>query len=275
MTDLYRNDQVFTMVAEGEIAKLLSQFSDSYVIDVIDRNLANRFSYNPVSANPNIVSSFEMNFKDMMNRYPTDQENCMNVRHETYLTIINKICNAFNMQYVGNEPDLFSIAYNLYDLFVSGYSRNIIKFFSTYIYANRNILYANMGLERYKKSKDSSSSSVKRIYNDPVTAIVITRIKDVIYYISGFDINLYQFLSSVYSIPVADYIIQNIQPTGMSDLYKDEFCAKAMATPTLLTEIRSAIQQMMQADMIQQQPIIGQVADNDPDDDYQNEAEGE
>ena len=249
MFDLHRNDQVYTMVAEGEIAQLLSQFSDAYVMDVIDNSLANRFDYNPVSAKPNIVASFEMNFKDMLNRFPNDADNTMSVRHETYQTIINKICDTYGLQYVGNDPDLFSIAYNLYDFLVSGYARNIITFFSRYIYTNKDVLYSNMGLERYKKSKDSATSYIKKQYNDPVTATVIARTKDVIYYISGFDIPIYQFLTAVYDPGIANYIAQSIQPTGITNLFKDEFCAKVLETPTLMTEIRAAIQQMMEADL--------------------------
>lgn len=253
MFDLHRNDQVYTMVAEGEIAQLLSQFSDAYVMDVIDNSLANRFDYNPVSAKPNIVASFEMNFKDMLNRFPNDADNTISVRHETYQTIINKICDTYGLQYVGNDPDLFSIAYNLYDFLVSGYARNIITFFSRYIYANKDVLYSNMGLERYKKSKDSATSYIKKQYNDPIVATVIARTKDVIYYISGFDIPIYQFLTTVYDPGIANYIVQSIQPTGITNLFKDEFCAKVLETPSLMTEIRAAIQQMMEADLNQKE----------------------
>ena len=253
MFDLHRNDQVYTMVAEGEIAQLLSQFSDAYVMDVIDNSLTNRFDYNPVSAKPNIVASFEMNFKDMLNRFPNDADNTISVRHETYQTIINKICDTYGLQYVGNDPDLFSIAYNLYDFLVSGYARNIITFFSRYIYANKDVLYSNMGLERYKKSKDSATSYIKKQYNDPIVATVIARTKDVIYYISGFDIPIYQFLTTVYDPGIANYIAQSIQPTGITNLFKDEFCAKVLETPSLMTEIRAAIQQMMEADLNQKE----------------------
>ena len=90
--DLYRNNHVYNMVAEGEVAELLSNFSNAYIMDVIDSNLKNRFAYNPTISNPNIVNSYEMNFKDMLSRFPTDSENITSIRYETYLNIINKIC---------------------------------------------------------------------------------------------------------------------------------------------------------------------------------------
>lgn len=268
--DLYRNDQVYNMVAEGEVATLLAQFSNSYVMDVIDNSLRNRFVYNPTVSNPNIVNSYEINFKDMLARFPSDADNIMSVRYETYLTIINKICSAFNVQYVGNEPDCFILAYNLYDLFVSGYARNIINFFARYIYANRESFYSSMNLERYKKVRDSSSNYIRKVYDEPTTAIIIARIKEVIYYMSGFDIDLYTFLSLNYNRDMCDYLYQNIQPFG--NIFKDEFC-QVINNPPMLTEIRVAIQKLMEADMmaknIPEQPSI---TEQQPEED--NEEEG-
>ena len=253
MFDLYRNDQIYNMVAEGEVATLLSQFSNSYVMDVINNSIRNRFAYNPAVSNPNIVNSYEINFKDMLGRFPSDAENIMSIRYETYLTIINKICSSFNVQYVGNEPDCYILAYNLYDLFVSGYARNIINFFARYIYANREQLYAAMNLDRYKKIKDSTSNYIRKAYNDQTVSIIIARIKEVIYYISGFDIDFYTFLTFNYSRDMCDFLYQNIQPFG--NIFKDEFC-QVINNPEILTEIRISIQKMMEADMLasQQQP---------------------
>jgi hypothetical protein len=258
-TDLYRNDQVYNMVAEGEIAQLLSRFSGSYIMDVIDSHLRNRYAFNPAVSNPNIVSSFELNFKDMMSRFPTDADNIVSVRYETYLAIINKICSEFNLQYIGNEPDCFSLAYNLYDFLVSGYSRNIINFFASYIFANREQLYSAMGLERFRKNKDSGNNYVKKVYNDPVVAVIIARIKDVVYYISGFDISIYSILSFNYNRDTADFIFQNIQPLG--NIFKDEFC-KVVDNPAILTEIRVAIQRMLEMKIAQEQQIAEMNAAN-------------
>lgn len=264
--DLYRNNHVYNMVAEGEVAELLSNFSNAYIMDVIDSNLKNRFAYNPTISNPNIVNSYEMNFKDMLSRFPTDSENITSIRYETYLNIINKICSSFNIQYVGNEPDCFILAYNLYDLFVSGYSRNIINFFARYIYANRNALYDNMGLDRYKKTKDSTTNYVRKVFsNFKNIDIIVSRIKDVIYYISGFDIDLYTFLSYNYPKDVCDYFYANIAPLG--NIVKDEFC-RVIDNPALLTDIRIAIQKLMEQDMQAEMNSLSQ-----PNETYEGEDE--
>lgn len=251
MIDLYRNDQIYNMVAEGEVAELLSRFSNSYVMDVIDNSIRNRYAYNPTVSNPNIVNSYEINFKDMLATYPSDAESIMSIRNEVYLDIIRKICSSFNVEYIGDTPDCYIIAYNLYDLFVSGYSRNIINFFARYIYMNRQTLYNNMGLDKYKKVKDSSSNYIRKVYDDTTVAIIIARIKEVIYYISGFDIDFYTFLTFNYSRDVCDFIYQNVQPYG--NIFKEEFC-NVINNPAVLTEIRIAIQKLLESDIAARNP---------------------
>lgn len=244
-------------------------------MDVIDNFIKNRYAYNPTLSNPNIVNSYEINFKDMLVNYPSDAESIMSIRNEVYLTIINKICTAFNVQYIGDEPDCYIIAYNLYDLFVSGYARNIINFFARYIYFNRNVLYSNMGLDRYKKVKDSSSNYIRKLYEDTTVAIIIARIKEVIYYISGFDIDFYTFLSMNYSKDMCDYIYQNVQPFG--NIFKDEFC-QVINNPAILTEIRIAIQKLLESDIAASQPIEQpeqpSISVDDNEEEYNNNLEG-
>lgn len=249
--DLYRNSNVYNMIAEGEIAQILSKFSTEYIMDVIDSNIRNRFSYNPALSNPNIINSYEMNFKGMLSSFPNDADNIMSIRQDTYLTIINKICSSFNLQYIGDQPDCYTLAYNLYDLFVSGYSRNIINFFARYIYIHGNEIYHNMGLDKYRKSKDSTTNYMRKVLDDSrniEAAVYIARIKDVIYYISGFDIDFYTFLSFNYPKEVCDFLYSNIAPMG--NIFKDEFC-NVLNSPSILTEIRISIQNLLMQNMVQ------------------------
>ena len=253
MYELYRNSGIYNIIAEGEIANILSKFDSSYIMDVIDSNLSNRFAYNPTLSNPNIVNSYELNFNGMIDNFPDDADNIKSIRQETYLTIINKICNAFNLTYIGDQPDCYILAYNMYDLFVSGYSRNIINFFSRYIYNYCGEIYNNMGLDKYKKNKDTTTNYIRKVYggNAKYIDIVIARIREVIYYISGFDIDMYTFLTYIYDRVTCDYINSIIIPTG--NIFKENFCS-ILEMPVILTEIRLNIQQLMQNDInVQQQ----------------------
>ena len=270
--DLYRNSNVYNMIAEGEVAEILSNFSTSYVMDVIDSNIRNRFSYNPTPSNPNIVNSYEMNFKGMLSTFPNDADNIMSIRQETYLTIINKICSSFNIQYIGDQPDCYVLAYNLYDLFVSGYSRNIINFFARYIYRYRNEIYNNMGLDKYKKSKDSTTNYIRKVFdNSKNIDVIIARIRDVIYYISGFDIDFYTFLTFNYPKEMCDFLYSNIATMG--NIFKDEFCS-VINNPAILTEIRIAIQNLIIQDSSNQE-LVQQQEEDEPEQltDFDNEGE--
>ena len=271
-TDIYHNDQVYNMVAEGEVAQLLAHFSNSYILDVITSNIQNRFAYNTSVSNPNIVASFEMNFKDILASYPSDADNIVEIRQETYLRVINDICNGFGgIAYVGENIDCYSIAYNLYDLFVCNYSKNIINFFINYILSNMNELYDNIGLEKYKKEKDSTSNYVKRIYDDQILATIISRIKDVIYYISGFDIGLVVFMSYCnYNTTFINFIMDNIVETDY--IFKREFL-HILDNPALITDIRISIQNRVA--MEREIPNQNFVSNNNEDEGEHNNGDNE
>ena len=107
----------------------------------------------------------------------------------------------------------------------------------------RKDIYEGMGLDKYKKTKDSTINYVKKVYGDSDNLeVIIARIRDVIYYISGFDISFYYFLTYNYSKDMCDFIYNNIAPMG--NIFKDEIC-KVIDNPSILTEIRIAIQNIM------------------------------
>ena len=262
--DLYKNQQIYDIVAEGEIAELLSNYNSDFIFDMINDHISKRFYYNPSTSTPNIVSSFELNFKDLASRYPSDADNIEQVRYETYLKVIDIICKSFNLEYVGNNPNVFNVAFYLYDFLVSGYSRNVINFFANYIYHNKDTICNAMDLyDKYKKDKSSSMSYIKKVYNDNTIAIIISRIKEVIYYISGFDIDIYTFLSFNYPKHVCDFIVSNVLPKN--DIFKQEFC-RVIEMPTLLTDIRFSLQKMIPINKEElNKEIIYQDTDNEED----------
>lgn len=80
--------------------------------------------------------------------------------------------------------------------------------------------------------------------------IIIARIREVVYYISGFDIDFYTFLTFNYSREMCDFLYTNIAPLG--NIFKDEFC-KVVDNPAILTEIRIAIQNLLEQDLKSQE----------------------
>ncbi len=244
--DIHRNDQIYNMIAEGEVANILAHYNSDYVMNLIEDNIKNRFKYNILLANPNIVYSFEMNFKDLMERYPSDVENIMQVREERYSDIISLICNSFNLSYIADTSiDLYNIAYNLYDFLVAKFSQNVVVFFSRFIYQNQDQLYDALDLQRYKKDKNSSISYIKKVYDNSKMAVIISRIYDVIYFISGMNIPMEVFLSYCYPIEMVNFFTSIIAPNG--DLIKDSF--RLIESPELMSDIRLELQQIIKNDI--------------------------
>ena len=241
--DLYRNDQIYNMVAEGEVANILAHYNSDYIMSIIKNNIANRMNYNYMIITPNIVSSYEMNFKDLMTRYPSDVENIQEVRRETYSLIIKIICQSFGLAIQDMDEaylDMYMLAFNLYDAFVSGFARNIINFCSRYIIQNKEAIYNNMNLDRYKKDKSSSSSYIKKAYNDTELAMIISKIKEVIYYMSNFDIEMYTFLSYNYDKATCEFLTSTVYPIAPNIFYNS--MVAVLNSPSMLTDIRLQIQ---------------------------------
>lgn len=244
--DLYRNDQIYTMIAEGEVANILAHFNSDYIMNIIKSYINKRFDFNSLINNPNIVMSYEINFKDLMTQYPSDVDNIKQARQETYEEIVSIICQHYKLNYIPNpDNDMYSVAYWLYDFFVCNYAKNIINFFTGYIYQNKEAIYNNLELYKYKKDRDSSTTYIKKVYNDIIIATIISKIKEVIYYISGFDIEMNTLLSYNYDIDTCNFINSIVIPTN--NIFKENFC-EVFSIPTILTDIRLALQQMMKND---------------------------
>lgn len=244
--DIHKNDRVYDMIAEGEVANILAHYDSDYIMNIIKDNIQNNknsYNFNSLSANPNIVYSFELNFNDLMDRYPSDKDNILQVRNERYQEIVDYICSAFNLSYTApEETDVYTSAYNLYEFLVSGYSRNVSTFFSNFIYKNRESIYEALDLQKYKKEKNSSVLYMKKVNSeDSKIGTILSRIKDIVYFISGMDIDLFTFLSYCYTIETAQFINSIIVPNG--NIFKDIF--NITNCPELISEIRLSMQSII------------------------------
>ena len=250
--DIHHNSEIMNLVAESEVASLLSNFNNNYIMDVVNDNVSRRFNHSVSISKPNIVGAFELNFKDITAAYPTDYDNVMMIREDTYRQVINSICNGFGgIMYVGDLDDSYQLAYNMYDIFVCNYSDSLVRFFTNYILTYYNELYDAMGLEQYKKSKDSTSLYMKKITDMTEVTVILSRIRDVIYYISGFDINIARFLSVCnYNQETINFIVNNIAET--EPIFQREF-QQVANDAALMTDIRISIQGVLHELMQQQQ----------------------
>ena len=251
MYDLHKNSQIYTMVAEGEVANILSHFDSDYVMRVIKDNLENRFSYFDTLSKPNVVASFDLNFKDMLKNYPGDGPNIASVRQETYKEVIETICNFYQLTFVYPDPnlDLYSIAYYMYDFFVARYAFFVSEFFSKFILLNKDSIYEALDLQRYKKDKDNTTMYIKKALDDGKIGIIISKINEVLYYLSGMDIDLHSFLLSSYDQATAEYMSSLIY----NDYFYKQHVCSVINIPSMVTDIRLRIHNTVIAEMAMRQ----------------------
>lgn len=227
------------MVAEGEVANILSHFDSDYVMRVIKDNLDNRFSFFEAIPKPNIVASFDLNFKDMLKNYPGDAINIASVRQETYKEIILTICEFYQLIFTFPDEniDLYSAAYYMYDFFVSRFAYFVKEFFSNFILLNKDSIYDALNLQQFKKDKDNTTMYVKTSFEDVKIATIISKINDVLYYLSGMDIDLHTFLTSCYDVPTAEFLSSMIS----NDYFYKQYVCNCINIPSLITDIRLCI----------------------------------
>lgn len=193
----------YNIEAENACSKLLTQFNSDFIMDICDSALAVKDAPSIIST-PNIVNSAEFTFKDLFEQFPADEANIKQVRAQTWIEIIERLCRYYKAEFLdpGDEYH-FLLARNYYYLLASGYSRCLIRFLSNHIYKNRNELYeVLMSDPELKKAKDITSGYYKRVCkNDPKLGLLISNAHLALDYILGLDISFYEIIQYIFMKP--------------------------------------------------------------------------
>lgn len=243
----YTQSVMNSLTAEYEVSEVLAHFNSAYILDVIQEKINNRFIPTMVlsSTNPNIIISFEDNFKRCFAMYPEDAENIRSVREETYREVIDIICNNYGITFKyteGIEP--YTYAYFMYDFFVCNYAKYIASFFAQYIYTNKDALYNALNLEAYKKSKDASTQYGKKVYEDSKLAVISSNIVLVINAIRTFDITKELIFSTIFGTKEIVELMSSAVNTPY-DIFKTLFySAPVDYQPILFTNVRLELQKL-------------------------------
>ena len=243
----FLQDSTNQIVSEANLSSVLSHFNTELIFDIVDDNINNKFNNFQVMI-PNIVGSYEVNFKQLLLDYPMGTLEINEVRNSTYYEIITMLCNRYNLTF--NDVDIqdyFSPAFVLYQFLVSAFRNNIIALFANFIYKEKNNIYESLQLAQYRKHKDSNSIYNKKIYKNPKLAVIVSQIELVIDSICRFDFDFNTMLH--YMTPdknTIDYITSIVAPNV--DFFK-QFIVPVIQGPyrsTLLMDIRIAIQNQAQ-----------------------------
>lgn len=224
MSQFISNFLTYNINTEGEVSRILSHFDSNFILNVIRDNLNQRFRYNPI-ASPNIVNSFEQNFKLIKDNYQTNHDEIDSVRLNTYKEIIDIICQEYKLQFVDYDNlDYYSAAFYLYDFLVSNFNNYMAFFFANFIYRERNSIYDSLDLNNMKKNKDTSTLYGKKLYKDVKLAIISANIDYIVDNMCSYDIILDSILDYIYPDKnIVAYISSIIVP--VEDFYKTNYVA--------------------------------------------------
>lgn len=240
---------LYNVITENQLTEILSHYSTQYVMSVIENAMRSRFQMNSALRMPNVVASWEQNFKQYLADFDESSEGkqkILAVRDETYREIVQRICAEFHLSFtIDEDVDWYSTAYYLYDFFVCNFITNMVNFFASYIFREKDGLYDSMGLSDMRKSKDASTIYGKKVYKDIKLAVINTNIDAVINFISAADINLPQIFGMVYHQPELVYKMCSTV-VAQTDFYKEFYIQllQSPIRPIILTEIRLSLQNM-------------------------------
>ena len=242
----------FSIVSSNEVASIICRFTPEMIEDIVESNLQSKYrSYSPELAN--IVSSIEDNYKIAQTGLPEYESEIASQRYNIYLQIIQLICNAHQLQFVGENNEtvyqnIYAAAYNLYDFLVARFNMHLINFFMNYINREKNTIYE--ALELASKRKEASPYS-KKIYKNSNSklAIIHANLEYVIQNICSYDIDFesYTELACLPDRMRSRYILSLVVDTG--DFFK-RLCVPYITNNfgPLTTLIKFALQELATAD---------------------------
>ena len=210
---------------EFNLTQILAKFDTNYIYDVLEDKLET-LDYVSSLEEPNMIASFEENFKLMKENFPGDSENINLVRQKAYLDIIEILCKRFNLEFNSDDEsiDLYTAAFYLYDFLVCNRNNIMVNFFTAFIVNNKESLYSTLDIESYKKNKSSSIVYGKHVYADQKYVLISSNIEKVISYIGNMDITLLNIFQSTYINQEVVIFLDNAF-LDRGNFFKDFYCS--------------------------------------------------
>lgn len=236
----------YTIDTDAGIGSILSNFDSEYILHIVDDSIQQKFR--PFDGPmPNLVDVLERDFYSIKVNAPDYVENVDSVKRQTYIEILNRICLAYNLSFVGNldyieDKELYGIVRLMYDIFVSRFTDNIIDFFTSYIIQNADSIYA------YLKTMDNINRPKNAVFSDEnfidnKFILINANINMIIYNIVSYDISLNDLLNYFCSQGIASRMSELLVDNG--DIYKFFYAIyikDKSKSPELITRIKLELQ---------------------------------
>lgn len=244
-------DKAYSLVAEGELSTILSNFNSSYTFDVVDDLMKTRYDSFSILSKPNFVDELEYAFKQLYDQFPSDKENIISVRTNTYQEIINRISNNSGVRFNGLENsdsvDLRYLASSIFDLFISNYNTYVFKFLYNFVVNQKEFIYNQLELMKTKKSKDITTMYNRQYYTNDILAIISARLYTCIDFITGLDFDTRTTLSYIYTsdneIARMNYLLQYMDSSA--DLFRIlilPILKNDLVCPSLVNSVKMELQ---------------------------------
>lgn len=180
MIPFITNNKVYELQANNQISSILAMFDNDYLMDIAEDTMNDMFNQFDILPKPNLIDSLENVFKAYSPNYPnqTDQEAILDTRQDAYNSIIKLIMSkysSFGVSYQEDDyTDIFTMAYYIYDFFISKFNFYLVDFFARYLYDQKEDLCNNLGLSIYSKNKDTSTNYGKLAFGEDDFMTLIT-----------------------------------------------------------------------------------------------------
>lgn len=238
----------FNITSEAELSNILANFNEDMIYNIVQDNINQRFNHYQLSL-PNLVASYENNFKNLKIQYPGQSEAIDATRYDVYTNIIQILCRNFNISFMSQldeNIDLYSIAYILYKFLISDFRSNVVSFFVNFIIKEKNSIYESMNLNDRKKNKDSSTAYNKKTFKNVKLAVITANLEYVIQSICLMDIPFDIIVNTIYMYDknISKTLLSLIAPN--SNFFRDNIVTMMYSniSSIILTDIRLSIHSM-------------------------------
>jgi hypothetical protein len=232
------------------IGTILSNFDSAWVLHTVQDSLNMKFRpFNDPM--PNFVDILNRQFTVTLNAGPDYADKIEDTRTQTFIEIIQTICGYYGLVFTEDfnnisNIELYGIARNLYDIFISRFTDYMVNFFTSYIINNMNSIYAYLyNDETVKKPKEKDIP--QGFYVDPKFMLIHANLNKIIMNMTTYDISLKTLLQYFTDPNIAQRLGELLQDTG--DIYKYHYAVylndeRYMAS--LLTCVKLSLQSKTQ-----------------------------
>lgn len=236
----------YVIVTDAEVSSMMAHFGSELILSIVTESLNMRVS-NYMKFIPNHALSYESYIKEQLQVYSMYSDVIKANSENVYNNIIFTLADFYNLEIniYNDGKSLSSPAIHLYDLLVSKFQFNLVKFFETFIIREADNLYDQLNLVQYKKNKDSNTIYNKKLWKNSKLSLICSNLEKVLDSICYFDISFEDFINIVYcdNRVIGDYILSIVNPkVDFFKTYIAPWILNSEYRSPLITEIRLSLQ---------------------------------